>query len=266
MPKEEGSKGGQGAGDTADQGKIKVGEKEYIAADVDNLLKQAGTLSEKAERAQRVLDAAEKLGLEPDELLSQAMGSFSVVNDLMKAGIIDEEGNVVQQKQKDVKDDKLDLEKLRASQPKGGSNVDEIVTKALGSIKEEMKPLLAGLEELRHVQSGMIREKLEEKLVAKHPELNEDDVAKVFRIALSDKTKDLWTVAKGVAEERGERDKKVLKAYAEKHGLDFEKLEAERAEALRLKEKGPEGGAAFVLGAKKISLRKKGKTLLIRWR
>jgi len=256
MANANGSQGGSGGGGSADQGKIKVGEKEYTAADVDNLIKQASTLGEKAERAQRVLDAAEKLGLEPDELLGQAMGSFSVVNDLMKAGIIDEEGNIVEKKAVVPELGKVPF--VPKPEPKGGTSVDEIVAKVLGAIDEKWKPISDGLEDMKHVQSGMIRERLEERIKVRHPDLNEDDVAKVFRIALSDKRKDLWEVAKGIAEERAGADTKLIKAYAEKHGLDFDKLIAEREEALKLKEKGPEGGAAFFLKGKKISLRQKG--------
>jgi len=236
--------------------KIKVGEKEFTAEDVQGILEQQTVLTEKSEKAQRVLDAAQRFGLEPDDFLGQAMGAFTVVNDLMKNGVIDEEGNVVTKKKVE---ETPPVKAPPVVEDKTLSKADEIVAKAMEGISGKIDGLAKTVGDMQGIQSGMIRENLEAKITKKYPMLDEDSVAKVFRISMQDKSKDLWDVAKEVADGVQAKEEAAARKFAEQHGLDYDKLMKEAQDENSLKETGPLGGITASLQGKKFSFRKKGK-------
>lgn len=250
-----------GAGDQ----KIKVGEKEYSADDVQNLLTRISSDSDKAQAAQRILDVAAKFDMNPEEFAQQSVGALNVINDLITKGVIDTSGKLVEKKEGKPggpsDDDPLkDFLGGGGGQPTGEDKVTEIVSKALGSFQEKMTKQIGeigtkikGLEDL---QSSMIRKDYQKDIQDKYPNLDGDDVSKVFGAAMKDDSKTLWEHAKEASEAKQVKEVEIAKKWAADHGFDYDQVVKD---ANDLKEMGPEGGgAAAIVGERKISFRRKG--------
>lgn len=238
-------------------GKIKLGEKEYTPTELEGIVGSHAVMGEKVGKVQAILDTCARYNLEPEELLANAMGSFSLINNLMKEGIIDEEGTVLS-KTKD-KDDPV--KSPVAGVPKGlavegGGKVDEIVNKALGSA---LGGINERLEKIQSIQTGMIQADFESKIKAKHPELNDVDIERVLRSAMSDPKKTLWQHAEGIANERKSEREAVLKETAAKLKIPWDVFQKRLStDENSLEEKSPMGGMAPLIKGKKFSFIKKG--------
>lgn len=245
----------------ASEQKIKVGDKEYTPKDVEGILGQMGPLNEKVGKAQAILDACARYNLEPEEFLANSMGSFSLINDLMKAGIIDEEGKVLAQGKKEervTEKDEKHLEFLKSGGGTGGSKVEDIVGRALSGVSSEVKGLAEKMEKIQSIQTGMIQADFEAKIKGKYPELSDQDVERVLRNAMSDPKKSLWQHAEAVNAERGGEKEKMLKGVAEKLKIPWDVFSKRLSgDENSLKEQTPLGGVAPLIQGKKFSLFKK---------
>jgi len=263
MSKENGAQGDQGAGGSGDQ-KIRVGEKDYTAADVQNLLSSAKASTEKSQQVSRILDVCAKYEMEPEEFAQQAVGGFTVISELINEGIIDAQGNILKkdvkeknEKKSDNLDSLFNLDDMKDS-PKSADKIAAIVNKALEAPMGELKK---GFDDLRDIQTSMIRSNYQKEIIGKFPNLDAEDVSKIFAISMGDRTKNLWDVAKKASEAKAIRQAEVEKAFAKKHGLDYDEMlkRAGEQDENNLKEKDSKGGAASLAEGKKISFRPKGR-------
>jgi len=249
----EGDQGGSGGkGGTGDQ-MIKVGEKEYNVADVENLLANVKTLTEKGESVQGIMDMCARYEMDPGEFLEQAQGGFATISKLITDGVIDEQGQVVKKKE-GAKDDELNLDdplkKKTAALPE--DKTSEIVAKALEGISPTIKELGDEVKKMQNIQTSMIHEDYRQKIRTKHENLSDEDADKILGEAMNDPRKDLWAVAKEASTAKVASVNAIEKAYAEKHGLDHEALA--KADENKLNEQSAEGGGAPKLKDKKIKL------------
>uniref|UniRef100_A0A6M3K6D8 Uncharacterized protein n=2 Tax=viral metagenome TaxID=1070528 RepID=A0A6M3K6D8_9ZZZZ len=245
-----------GQGGPADGQGVKVGDKVYTADDVNNLLSQAEAATKKSQVYSKFEDYVNRYGLEPDEFLDQVDGSFSVVSNLLKEGVIDEKGNIVEKKKPDTKKPEGepggdDLSKLLSGDTsglKGEEKIAAIVAKATAGIKDEFSKQV---KDLADVQTSMIRSSYEDKLRTKYPHFKTDDVHRVFALAMNDKRKSFWEHAEMVAEDRKGQMTELEKQFAEKYGIDLEKFNENK-----LKEQAGKGGGSMLIPeGKKISFR-----------
>jgi len=246
---------GSAGGDKGSE-KLKVGDKEYSAQDVEALLTQMRSIQSKEESLSELIKMSEAIGMEPGEFGKQGVAALTVINNLLDKGVIDEKGNLVEKKAQDKDNKGLDdifnlNDKGKDKDKMAASSVEEIVAKAIGPVMESIKGFESKITGIEDVQTSMLRSSYSDQIRGKYPELTDEDVAKVFGVAMSDKTKSLWEHAKTVAEAKSSARAEIEKEFAKKHGLDYDKMNENR-----LKEQSGEGGAPPGPGeGKKISWR-----------
>jgi len=252
MTDENGSGGDPGKDGAAE--KIKVGDKEYSTTDVENLVSQVSSMTAGSQQLAQVKDFCDKYNLDTEGLLVNAEGAFGLVNDLMKGGIIDAEGNVLVKKGGEPPPDDLMFQKKKDDiTPPDKTKVDDIVAKALSSVSEKIDAQNKRMDDIIEVQTGMIRSKFEDGLKAKFPALDDEDVSKVFSIAMRDKTKTLWQHAETVANTKADKIAELRKAHAKEFGVDIEKFDENK-----LNEADGKGGGIASHKGKKFSFMKTG--------
>ncbi len=253
---------GGGSEETNVAGKIEVDGKEYSAEDVQNLIKQGTTATQKTQEVAGILAAAEKYGVDIDTYLSQAEGAFGVMSQLITDKVIDEKGNIVKKKTEEPApkkdEEEVDLDKLfnlsgeEKTKVTGAEKIAGIVAKALGPQLESMKKLGEKVAAVDKTQGDMIRLNLEDKIVGKFPNLKPNDVSQVFASAMQDRSKSLWEHAETFSKAKAS-DMSVLRAeHAKEFGVNLEKFDENK-----LKEQEAGGGAGVFFKGKKFSFNAK---------
>lgn len=249
--------------------KIKVGEKEYTPDDIQKLegsVKELGTkaqtLEQKAASFKTVEDFCARYNLDPEGLVQNADGAFTLTNNLIEAGIIDPSGKVLVSKEAPkgkgkVTDDLIptdndeDLEALLGDKdskvpPAKAQKLEAIVQKAL---KSTLAPLSKTVEELTTVQTGMLRDRWEQRIKEKFPNLESDDVSRVFRVASEDRKHSLLEVAEAASKAKSTKTAELRAAHAKEFGINLEEFDRNK-----LQDKGSEGGAAVLAQGRRFSL------------
>lgn len=252
MPKSNDSGGDQGTGGAAE--KIMVGEKEYTTTDVENLVSQVSGMTEKSQQLAQVKDFCEKYNLDVEGLLVNAEGAFGLINSLMKDEVIDADGKVLMEKgEKPPLTDPMFQRKEGDKTPPASGKSDDVVASALKSIADKIDTQNKRLDDITEVQSGMIRNEFERDLKREFSNLDDEDVSKVFSIAMRDKTKTLRQHAETVSTAKAGKTAELRKTHAKEFGVDLEKFDENK-----LNEADGEKGAIPTLKGKKFSFMKKG--------
>jgi hypothetical protein len=252
---EEGKQGGSEEGGSGDQ-TIKVGEKEYTVADVENLVANTATLTKKGESVQGILDMCARYGMEPEDFLDQATGGLEVISKLIQDGVIDEQGQI-KAKDDPLKKKEPDPIVTPPKEPKGPTKAEEIAAKALEGLNPMLKELKEGLDKVTNIQSSMIHDQYRDRILKKHPELDDKDADHVLSLAMNDSKKDLWGHAEDLVTAKVASKEALEKAFAEKHGLDYEALK--KADENKLNEQDDKGEGPRKPVGKKIKLNASGK-------
>ena len=249
--------------------KLKVGEKEYTSDDVAKLEGSVAELGQKAASAEQkaaafktVEEFCAKYNLDPQGLVQNADGAFSLVNRLIEEGVIDPTGKVLVSKTapKDSgrapdtppdTEDELDA-LLKGDIKKNPEKVQKLESMIQRVIKSTMEPVSKTLEELTTVQTGMLRDRWEQRIKERFPNLESDDVSRVFRAAAEDKKRSLMEVAEIASKQKSQRMDDLRKKHAEEFGINLEEFDRNK-----LQDKGSEGGAAVLAQGRKFSLSKR---------
>jgi len=240
-------------------GKVEVEGKEYSAEDVQNLINQGKTATQKAQEVAGILAAAEKYGVDPETYIAQAEGAFGVMTQLIADKVIDEKGNILKvdtkgtpvKKTEEGDDDLLKIFGLsteKTTDLKGADKVAAIVAKALGPQLDEIKKLGERVAAVDKTQGDMIRLSLQEKVMGKFPVLKPSDVSQAFASAMNDRSKSLWEHAEALSNVKTAELAELRKAHAKEFGIDVEKFDENK---LREQEAG--GGAGVLFKGKKFS-------------
>ena len=254
---EEGNKSNADEGEkTNAAGKITVGETEYSAEDIQNLVKQQAAATQKTQEVAAVLAAAEKYGVDPETYIAQAEGAFGVMSQLITDKVIDEKGNIIKAQvpgNEDKTGDEGELAKLlglAGGAPKsvaGADKIAAIVAKALEPQLEGMKKLGERVAAVDKTQGDMIRLNLEEKVMSKFPNLKSNEVAQVFGRAMEDRSKSLWEHAEDVSKAKATDISSLREAHAKEFGIDLTKFDENK-----LNEQEAGGGAGVLFAKKKF--------------
>jgi len=256
----------QSAEETKGAGKIQVDGKDYSVEDVQNIIKQGQSATQKAQEVAGVLAAAEKYGVDPETYVAQAEGAFGVMSQLIADKVIDEKGNILKatvqktpEKDPEGDDDLMKLFNLPAgdtSSLKGADKIAAIVSKALGPQFDEIKKLGERVAAVDKTQGDMIRLNLQEKVMAKFPVLKPSDVSQAFGSAMNDRSKSLWEHAEALANVKTAELASLRTTHAKEFGIDLTKFDENK-----LKEQEAGGGAGVLFKGKKFSFDpKKGDT------
>jgi len=245
-------------GGSGDQGKIKIGEKEYTPEDLQNALSQLSSHTEKINKVQPILDTIARYELEPEEFLDQALGSFRVINELMTAGIIDAQGNIIKPGDKKTDDKDGDFPWVDKDGPKGkpSPRATDVADKALESINATVSQAMEKLERLEKIQTGLIHSSYQDKILTKHPELTPEEADEVLARAMNEGKKSVWQYAEDKVKEKQTTIESLQRKFAEEHGLNYEELVQRKKQLNDPGQKGPGPGEPPLPKGKKISFRK----------
>lgn len=271
MPEEkaqgdQGQQGGEPDGSGAEIA-IELEGKKYGVEEVKQLVNQIGAATQSNQIAAKLKDISGKYGVDPTNYLTQAEGALSVISDLIDRGIIDEKGEIVQNSNKSSTgkqstgdknmDDLFGLETKEKGEGTGisASNIEDIVAKAT-------QPLVQHISQLQDIQAGMIREDYGKKIQEKFPNLDGEDISRVFAAYQRNKSTGLMEHAKALAERKTSFLEEHEKKLAEKWGVDLEKIkQKEQGDINSVKDAG-EGGAGVLFKGKKFSMREKGEGIV----
>lgn len=215
------------------------------AEDVTNLIAQQASATQKTQQVASVLQAAEKYGLSPEDLVQQADGAFAVMSDLIDKGLIDNTGKIIEKKVEPGTPPVIDP--LKPVLPAD----DTGLVKRMETIEKSLALLPDRLGAIERDQTHMIRMDLTDKIKTQHTNLTDDDVTKLFSIAMNDKTKTIWQHAEGLSNVKKSSVADLRKAHAEEFGVDIDKFDANK-----LNEKDADGGAGVLFKGKKFSFKK----------
>ena len=246
---------------------IVKGDKTLNLTDVESIIENADKTAAKAEKVANIFKTAEAYGLEPEEFLEQSVMGLSTISKMINDGIIDANGNVVKKdpNKKETKenpdlDSLFNLNKKEDETPKLGAG-EKAILEALTKINGRIDNVEKSVEESESIQTNMIRNNYKREIVKEYPNLSDDDVDKIFATAMGlknmGKKVDLMEIAKEKSEEVGANKAAVEKAFAEKHGLDYEEL-IKKADPNSLEQQEAKGGMPVILAGKKVSFLKRG--------
>jgi hypothetical protein len=215
------------------------------AEDIQNLIAQQASATQKTQQVAAILQTAEKYGLSPEDLVQQADGAFAVMSDLIEKGIIDNKGTIITKKADPAAP--IQADPNLASLPRDQTGL----ATRLELIEKSLAMLPGRLDTIERDQTHMIRMDLQRSIQAKHSNLSDDDISKLFSTAMGDRSKTIWQHAEGLSKTRSAGAADLRKQHAAEFGIDLDEFDANK-----LNEKDAEGGAGAVFKGKKFSFKK----------
>lgn len=261
MPPEGDAKGtGEAQGSSE---KIKVGEREYSAQDVQSMLAQQAEATRVLQEFAEVQRAAQRYGMSPADFTRQAEGSLAAIADLMDKKVIDEQGNLIAQGPAAGADDDDPFEVLlRGAKPEapkgtpgpGGTpaeltGIQRALVQALGEIRGFKKDAIREIEALKRDNAALLKYNLSSKLRQTFPGLEDEEIDVVLERARGDRTKSLADHAKALLDRKTSMRKAAQLELAKQLGI--ENLD----EHLTSLKQQTENGTAAALRGRKISFR-----------
>lgn len=226
-------------------------EKVMTQADVQQLVEKSASVEQKSQDVANVFKVVERYGTDPSTYLENSEAAFKVMDTLISKGVIDNQGQVIE-KVVDVKpvEEKVDFRSRtdKVSEDK----ITQVVMKALAPTIEK---LTGRLDELDTGVGSIYRKDLSREVKAKHPELNDEDVSRLFGMASADTSKDLWAHADVIVGIKTELKAEHEAEFAKTHGIDLEEYRN------KLKEQSAEGGASSMFSGKKMQFERGRKGL-----
>uniref|UniRef100_A0A6M3KXA6 Uncharacterized protein n=1 Tax=viral metagenome TaxID=1070528 RepID=A0A6M3KXA6_9ZZZZ len=263
-------------------GEVTIKVKDEKGAEVDKVFKEedVSKLVQGSSELQGKLDVAQgasaklkvvqefmgKYNLDPEGLVANADGAFALVSKLIEEGVIDASGKVLVQKGGEPREPKepkgsgdVDLDALLKGDTKGLTGDAKLAAIVAKAIEPTMRGLGKTIDEITTVQTGMLRNQWEERILKDYPNLTTDDVRKVFSEAAVKPKMGLLEIAKGVSVAKSTERESLRQEFAKEHGINLEEFDANK-----LGEKGNAGGAAVMFQGKGFTLSKRrvGKDLI----
>jgi hypothetical protein len=252
----------KGVGDKGTQSltiKLEDGEKTLTAADVVKLVQEHGKISGEHAKFAKVAEVLQKYETDPETYVSQTEAALAVVSKLMEAGVIDNKGNLVEKKgEKDSKGGGFDWkgdskgDKGGGDDDSSGLKGDDRVAKIVAKALEGIMPRLKGIEE---TQGSLLQSTLEERVRRAHPDLDADDVERVFEQAYREPKKKLMDHAKAYADRKAEKTKAIKAEVAAELGIDLTEYERRLELKRKMTEKGDPHGALVLAEGKKLTFK-----------
>lgn len=226
---------------------IEIDGKTYEAEDIKNLLAQQAEATKKTQQVSAVLKAAQRLDMTPEELVQRSEGMVAVLNNLVDAGIIDENGNPVK-KDPQTPSPRQDPPPRTPNNP--GS--DDAATKALETISSQIENMSKEFTALKDENTVLRRGMLQLNMRQRFPDLSDREIPVVLGRAKEDSSKGLEEHVKDYLEEKNKstaEQREALIADYRAKGIDLTALEEA---AKRKAELEKEGARKTIVGEKKI--------------
>ena len=223
------------------------GEKHQLTAEEARALYQErATVTQQGQKFGSLLKIAEKYGLDPEDLGEQADGAFNRLASLVEQGILTETGDVKQAmvKQADISPSPV--------QARSSSDSDASEERFMKIVEKALGPLATRLGTIEEDQARMIRMDVEDRIIAKHDNLDAEDVSRLFARARADRGKTIWAHAEEMSKAKNTQ-KEILRAeVAQELGISLEEYDKRN----KLKEQDSKGLIAGVLAGRKLSFKK----------
>jgi len=246
--KTQGSSEKSSAGVTALEVDLDGEKKSISAAEAVTMLKERASITQQGQKVASIVKKAELYGIEPDELLNQAEGAFDKLNELIRLGLINKEGEVLAASP--GRETPPRVEPPPRFSPGSSQEVHE--EKFLGIVQKALEPLVHRLGTLEEDSARVIRRSVENEIVAKHPDLDDEDVARLFARARLDRSKNIWQHAEDMSGKKTSSREKMKQEWAKELGINLD----EWKERNKLKEQDARAISAGVVGERKLSFKK----------
>jgi hypothetical protein len=240
---------------------VKVGEAEraFTADDVAQLLKESEGAKGELGKFSKVVDVLKKYDTDVDTYVGQTEAALAVVSALIEKGIIDNKGNVIKREAppKESGDKGGGGFDWNRSSGKGegdtrGAVGEERVAAIVNKALEGLSSRLKGIEE---TQGSLLQSTLEAKVKAAHPELDAEDVERVFETAYREPKKRLMDHAKDYADRKASRRKEMKAEVAKELGFSLEEYEEKLALKEKMRASGDELGLLTLAQGKKLTFK-----------
>ncbi len=227
---------------------------QLTSEEAKTLFQEKATVTQQGQKNAVIVQAADKYGITPEQYVEQAEGGFTRLQGLVTEGILTDEGEINQSVLKG-KEVILPAPPGRttgtvpdwASPEVQEERLNKAVVKALGPLTDRI-----GLMEEDQARTN--RTEVETRIITKHPELDTEDIARLFVRTRNDRNKTIWGHAEEMAKEKVGKVKAIQLAYAKEMGIDVKAFE----ERNKLKDQEPGTRSAGIVGKLKLSY-KKGK-------
>lgn len=240
MSDKTGTGDGNGDGSRNDGAKLTVGEKEYTAKDVENLLARETSLTQESQKVAALRNAAEKYGVSVEDYVTNADGALGIAAQLIEDGVIDNRGKLIK---KEEKPDKDHVDPLTIGHQQAQSKEDGRLAGLIKAVEEQNKTI----EELRKDNTNVLKLGLKRDIMIQHPELTENETLAVLDRLHENPRKSVWDHAKEAVENKKTLERATEESYAKKFGIDIEQWRKRNDKTTQ----GNEGASAIV-GEKKL--------------
>lgn len=237
-------------------------EKTFTPEQVLDMHKNLASATQNSQKAAPLLKLAEQVGLDPDDLSQQIPGAFSLIQDLVDQGIIDQEGNVIKQKAApaNADDDSDDNDNSNSSSEQiSASKIAELIE---AKLEEKLNPFQKAIQDLGNVNTGLQRAEISRRLKAEYQDadLSDEDVTTIMSMSRASRGKaNLRQAAEQFIGKRQEQLTKMEQQIVEKYkkaGVDLSQFDLNS-----LKEQDADSVAARITQDKRLSFRKGDKTI-----
>lgn len=243
-----------GSGSNGNSITVDVGgeSKSFSSNDIQNLVSQQASATQKTQQVSAVMKACDKFDMNPETFVSQSEGAFSVISNLIDAGVVDDQGNIIN-KQASSKNDISFGNDSKVPANKASGSSDE---RLLSVVNRVLEPLTKKFETLEKDQMNLTRLRVNDSIRGNYGNLEDRDISEVFAAASSDKTKTIMQHAEFFSNQKNSAAIEQKRVIAKELGINYDEFTANA-----LREQGAEGGAAGLFKDKTISF-KKGKESL----
>lgn len=233
--------------------------------DVVNLIQGQAATTQRSQQVAPLIQFMEQYQLDAETLIGQSKGAFETIGNLIDAGLINENGEVIQKKAGDGKDGGDDfLTNFQASGEGGGSDIGKLLegerSKTEAIVQKALEPfegMATTIERLSKDNTRLIRLEVARRLTGDHPNLSEEDTSRIMAIASADGTKSVKQHASDYVEKKKGAAEKTREAYAKEFNVDL----AEFDKANARKEQDSKGASGLAEGKKfSFSRRDRGKS------
>ena len=222
--------------------KVEGEEKTFTAQDVEGLVAKQADATQKAQSAAAVLNAAEQLGIDPEQFLARSQTAFTVLNDLVEQRIIKVH---------------IFCSPAKAEPPAKGEepsdpNIQEpALDRTTKAIAAAMAPIMEKMEGLEKDQTKVNRIIIQDKIMAEYPNLDGNDVMRILGAAKTNPQKSVLQHAEEYSKAKVEAHQEQEKAFADKYGVNLDEWNENK-----LNEEEAQGGASAMFKGKKFSFKK----------
>lgn len=216
--------------------------------EITDLVGREASATKKSQLASPLLETCKRYNVDPTVYAQHSQAAFQIVQQLQDAGVIDDNGEIIQQ---GADGDKGEKKPIVKDGDEGATNTgasDEKLANALD-------PLMKQIKVLARNQDNIMRISLEKDVKKLYPEFTDDDLARVFAKTGVDNSKNLFEHAKDRASFLGIKENESRAKYAKEFGVNLEKFDENK-----LDQQDGTGGAIGLVKGKKLVLKKTKKS------